>query len=158
MSSCCSLRYGLPGSTLVNDTWVPFWTFRVPVEVTDVTLRLTSGQYPRGPGRYLRRAVLGIQSPSEIAQPDARAKRAAFLGRMRRIDPDRLVFVDGSGINIAMGRSHASPSRGGAPIDWTNRRTLVQSPSATPLKLERSYQVRYEFVLPYREGFGARGG
>jgi len=44
---------------------------------------------------------------SEIDRPDVTRKRTAFLNWVRRIDPDRLVFLDEAGANIAMGRSHA---------------------------------------------------
>jgi len=49
---------------------------------------------------------------------------------MRRIDPRRLVFLDESGANLAMGRSHAWLPRGAVlveprPINWGDNLTLV---------------------------------
>jgi hypothetical protein len=50
--------------------------------------------------------------PSEPDRPDVAARRATFLKWMRRQVPNRLVFVDEAGANIAMGRSHAWGKRG----------------------------------------------
>lgn len=49
---------------------------------------------------------------------------------MRRIDPDRLVFLDEAGANIAMGRSHVWVQRGeeyveARPMNWGDNLTLV---------------------------------
>ena len=49
---------------------------------------------------------------------------------MRTIDPTRLVFLDESGANIAMGRSHAWVQRGqeyveARPMNWGNNLTMV---------------------------------
>ncbi len=49
---------------------------------------------------------------------------------MRRIDPERLVFVDEAGANIAMGRSHAWVPRGeeyveARPMNWGDNLTMV---------------------------------
>ena len=68
--------------------------------------------------------------PSEIDRPDVRAKRAAFLTWVRRIDPKRLVFLDEAGANIAMGRSHAWVQRGteyvdARPMNWGDNLTMV---------------------------------
>ena len=68
--------------------------------------------------------------PSEIDCPDVQAKRAAFVRWMRRIDPDRLVFLDEAGANLAMGRSHAWVLRGrefveARPMNWGDNLTLV---------------------------------
>jgi transposase len=58
------------------------------------------------------------------------AKRAAFLTWSRRQDPNRLVFVDEAGANIAMGRSHVWVKRGeeyveARPMNWGDNLTLV---------------------------------
>jgi transposase len=58
------------------------------------------------------------------------AKRTAFLKWIRRIDPQRLIFVDEAGANIAMGRSHAWVMRGeeyveARPMNWGDNLTLV---------------------------------
>ena len=68
--------------------------------------------------------------PSEIDRPDVRMKRAAFLRWVRRIDPQRLVFIDEAGANLAMGRSHAWVPRGteyveARPMNWGDNLTLV---------------------------------
>jgi transposase len=49
---------------------------------------------------------------------------------VRRIDPNRLVFLDEAGANIAMGRSHAWVQRGkeyveARPMNWGDNLTLV---------------------------------
>jgi putative transposase len=49
---------------------------------------------------------------------------------MRRVDPDRLVFLDEAGANLAMGRSHAWVLRGEEhveprPMNWGDNLTLV---------------------------------
>jgi transposase len=67
---------------------------------------------------------------SEVDRPDVAEKRAAFLKWVRRIDPDRLVFLDEAGANIAMGRSHAWVQRGeeyveARPMNWGDNLTLV---------------------------------
>jgi transposase len=52
------------------------------------------------------------------------------LNWVRRIDPDRLVFLDEAGANIAMGRSHAWVQRGeeyveARPMNWGDNLTLA---------------------------------
>ena len=49
---------------------------------------------------------------------------------MRRVDPNRLVFLDEAGANIAMGRSHAWVQRGeeyveARPMNWGDNLTMV---------------------------------
>lgn len=49
---------------------------------------------------------------------------------MRAVDPDRLVFIDEAGANLAMGRSHAWVQRGeeyveARPMDWGTNLTLL---------------------------------
>jgi len=49
---------------------------------------------------------------------------------VRRIDPNRLVFLDEAGENIAMGRSHALVQRGeeyveARPTNWDDNLTMV---------------------------------
>jgi transposase len=65
-----------------------------------------------------------------VDRPDVHAKRAAFLTWVRGIDPNRLVFLDEAGANIAMGRSHAWVQRGeeyveARPMNWGDNLTLV---------------------------------
>jgi len=68
--------------------------------------------------------------PSEIDRPDVAAKRTVFLTWVRAQDPDRLVFVDEAGANLAMGRSHVWVQRGeeyveSRPMNWGDNLTLV---------------------------------
>lgn len=49
---------------------------------------------------------------SEQDRPDVQALRQIFRRRVARIDPKRLVFVDESGANTVMTRSHARAPRG----------------------------------------------
>ena len=44
--------------------------------------------------------------------PDVVAKRAAFWRTIRRVAPSRLVFLDESGLNTSMTRSHAWVKKG----------------------------------------------
>lgn len=58
------------------------------------------------------------------------AERLAFQRWRQRIDPRRLVFLDESGANLAMGRSHAWLPRGEVlveprPINWGDNLTMV---------------------------------
>jgi transposase len=58
------------------------------------------------------------------------AKREAFRQWVAQIDPERLVFVDESGANLAMGRSHAWVKRGEVvvdprPMNWGNNLTMI---------------------------------
>jgi hypothetical protein len=82
-------------------------------------------EFPAGDAPRRIRAQNKRPRPSEIDRPDVRAKRAAFLKWVRRIDPNRLVFLDEAGVNIAMGRSHAWVPRGqeyveARPMNWGN--------------------------------------
>ena len=53
----------------------------------------------------------------ESLRPDVAAKRAAYLTAVRDIAPERLVFLDESGLNLSMSRSHAWVRRGCELID-----------------------------------------
>ena len=58
------------------------------------------------------------------------AKREAFRRTIRRIPPAKLVFVDESGLNLAMGRSHAWVKRGHEyvarlPMNWGKNLTQL---------------------------------
>jgi transposase len=58
------------------------------------------------------------------------AQRQAFLTWQRRQDPNRLVFLDEAGANLAMGRSHVWVPRGEEfveprPMNWGDNLTLV---------------------------------
>jgi transposase len=65
-----------------------------------------------------------------VDRPDVAAKRKAFLRWMKRIDPRRLVFIDESGANLAMGRSHAWVLPGEEyveprPMNWGDNLSLI---------------------------------
>jgi transposase len=58
------------------------------------------------------------------------ASREAFVRWQRRQDPNRLVFLDEAGANLAMGRSHVWIPRGTEyveprPMNWGDNLTLV---------------------------------
>lgn len=64
-----------------------------------------------------------VVRPAEQDRPDVQQKRARFIRRLKRIDPDRLVFLDEAAANLAMGRSHAWIRRGEVkihpkPMNW----------------------------------------
>ena len=66
----------------------------------------------------------------EQLRPDVAAKRAAFQRRMRRLPADRLVFLDESGLNTSMTRSHAWVKKGSeyierTPMNWGKNLTLL---------------------------------
>ncbi len=63
-------------------------------------------------------------------RPDVAAKRHAFLRWMKHVDPSRLVFIDESGANLAMGRSHAWVLPGEEyveprPMNWGDNLSLI---------------------------------
>jgi len=65
-----------------------------------------------------------------LDRPDVQAQRAAFLDWAETVDPDRLVFIDESGANLAMGRPHAWVPRGEVyveprPVNWGGNLTMV---------------------------------
>ena len=89
-----------------------------------------AGEFPSRHAPRRVRAQKKRPRPSEIDRPDVHEKRRAFLKWVRRIDPDRLVFLDEAGANIAMGRSHAWVQRGeeyveARPMNWGDNLTLV---------------------------------
>ena len=68
--------------------------------------------------------------PSELDRPDVQRKRATFVTWRRRIDPDRLVFLDEAGANLSMGRSHAWVKKGQVhveprPMNWGKNLTMI---------------------------------
>jgi transposase len=63
-------------------------------------------------------------------RPDVVAKRKAFLSNIRRVPFERLVFLDESGMNVSMSRSHAWVRRGEefvdrVPMNWGKNLTLL---------------------------------
>ena len=68
--------------------------------------------------------------PLEATRPDVQAKRHAFLTTVRRIPVERLVFLDESGMHLAMSRSHTWVKRGTeyldpVPVNWGTTLTLL---------------------------------
>lgn len=66
----------------------------------------------------------------ESLRPDVVVKRAAYLRKIRRVPTDRLVFLDESGMNVSMSRSHAWVKRGEEfidriPMNWGKNLTLL---------------------------------
>ena len=63
-------------------------------------------------------------------RPDVVVKRAAYLKKIRRVPVDRLVFLDESGMNVSISRSHAWVKRGEElvdriPMNWGTNLTLL---------------------------------
>lgn len=63
-------------------------------------------------------------------RPDVQVRRRAFLRIIRRIPPDRLVFLDESGLHVAMHRTHTWVKRGTefierVPMNWGKTLTLL---------------------------------
>ncbi len=63
-------------------------------------------------------------------RPDVQAQREIFRAWAETVDPDHLVFIDESGANLAMGRSHAWVPRGEVyveprPVNWGANLTMV---------------------------------
>jgi transposase len=68
--------------------------------------------------------------PMEQSRPDVRAKRQAFLKKLRRVPVSNRVFLDESGANTAMQRSHAWIKRGTElvapkPMNWGDNLTMI---------------------------------
>lgn len=65
-----------------------------------------------------------------MARPAVQATRRRFLRRIRAIPVDRLVFLDESGVHVAMSRSHTWVKRGTefidpVPMNWGKTLTLL---------------------------------
>jgi transposase len=79
--------------------------------------------------RWIRREKKRLRSVEQL-RPDVIAKRKAFWRLIRRIPARRLVFLDESGLNAAMTRSHAWVKRGcefveRTPMNWGGNLTLL---------------------------------
>lgn len=66
----------------------------------------------------------------ESLRPDVVLKRAAYLRQIRSVPIGRLVFLDESGMNLSMSRSHAWVKRGEEfidriPMNWGTNLTLL---------------------------------
>jgi transposase len=84
-----------------------------------------SGSLPRRPD-----AKKKSFSASEQQRPDVQAKRRTFLAEVSKIDPDRLVFIDESGCNLAMTPSYGRAPAGqrvcdDKPANWGGNITVV---------------------------------
>lgn len=87
--------------------------------------------------------------PSEIDRPDVVAQREAFLRGRRRQRPDRLVFLDEAGANLAMGRSHVWGQRSEEyveprPMNWGDNLTLVGAHSPDGLGRTQHEMARHD--------------
>jgi transposase len=78
--------------------------------------------------RTLRRFNLTFKKktlhPSERNQPRVQAKRRRYRAKVAQIKPKRLVFVDETGVNTSMTRSHAwaprgERAKGSVPTSWS---------------------------------------
>lgn len=73
-------------------------------------------------GRTVRRAGLTRKRkrfrPSEQQRPDVEEKRESFVVEVQSKDPERLVFLDESGCNIAMAPSYGWAPRGEPVVDY----------------------------------------
>lgn len=68
--------------------------------------------------------------PAEQERPDVAEKRRKFRTWMKRVDATRLVFLDESGANTKMGRSHAWTRKGkeridSRPMNWGKNLTMT---------------------------------
>lgn len=66
----------------------------------------------------------------EVLRPDVVTKRARYLDAIKDVPAERLVFLDESGMNLAMSRSHAWVRRGTEfvdriPMNWGGNLTLL---------------------------------
>jgi transposase len=65
-----------------------------------------------------------------MERPDVQTRRRAFLSAARRIPIERLVFLDESGVHVAMHRTHTWVKRGTeyierVPMNWGRTLTLL---------------------------------
>ena len=88
--------------------------------------------------------------PSEQLRRDVEEKRAAFLEEVKSIAPDRLIFIDESGCNIAM-----SPTYGRAP---RGQRVLDHKPANWGRNVSIVGAVRADRVLAHQTFDGAVNG
>jgi transposase len=63
-------------------------------------------------------------------RPDVAFKRTFFLSKIRHLPYERLVFIDESGLNLSMSRSHAWVKRGTefidrVPMNWGKNLTMI---------------------------------
>ena len=78
----------------------------------------------------VRRPKKKRRRPLESLRPDVVAKRKTFLRKIRRVPVEKLVFIDESGMNLSMSRTHAWVKRGAefidrVPMNWGKNLTLL---------------------------------
>ncbi len=88
--------------------------------------------------------------PSEQLRHDVEKKRVAFLKEVKGIAPDRLIFIDESGCNIAM-----SPTYGRAP---RGQRVIDHRPTNWGQNISIVGAVRADRVLAHQTFDGAVNG
>lgn len=88
--------------------------------------------------------------PSEQLRRDVETKRVAFLEEVKSIAPDRLIFIDESGCNIAM-----SPTYGRAP---RGQRVIDHKPANWGQNVSIVGAVRADRVLAHQTFDGAVNG
>jgi len=88
--------------------------------------------------------------PSEQLRHDVEAKRVAFLEEVKSISPDRLIFIDESGCNVAM-----SPTYGRAP---RGQRVIDHKPTNWGKNVSIVGAVRADRVLAHQTFDGAVNG
>lgn len=81
--------------------------------------------------------------PAEQDRPDVAEKRRKFKNWMKRVDANRLVFLDESGANTKMGRSHAWTVKGNErvdsrPMNWGKNLTMTGAIRSTGTILLRT--------------------
>ncbi len=99
--------------------------------------------------------------PSEIDRSDVVAQGAAFVEWQRSQDPDRLVFLDEAGANLAMGRSHVRVQGGEEfveqrPMNWDDNVGLVGAVRRTGwvvLNTKWRAMTRVDFIAWVRRRF-----
>lgn len=94
--------------------------------------------------------------PSEQHRPDVAARREAFVKAMTGIDPRRLVFIDESGINIAMNSLSGWAPRGQRlldhkPVNWGDNISVIGAIRMGGLVCHQSFHgaVRTEQFLEF---------
>lgn len=121
LGDLCAVVEEAPDRTLVD--LCDAWESRTGVLVSKSTM-----------GRAVKRAGLTRKQkrfrPSERLRPDVEKKRRAYAIEVAKKDPERLVFLDESGCNIAMAPSHGWAPRGQRvldhkPLNWGGNITVV---------------------------------
>jgi DDE superfamily endonuclease len=112
-----------PDATVAELGWAYNQQARAGARTTDTSFRRAMHRE----GYVLKKNGRG--RARSIGRTSRRSARP-FLRWMRRVDPERLVFIDEAGANLAMGRSHAWVLRGREYVEprsmnWGDNLTLV---------------------------------